>query len=177
MVSTINNEKVPKLVIYKFDGNVLHSMSFWDQFKAAIHSNVKLNNVDKFNYLIFCLKDELLYTICCLTLSLEDYARAVNILDERYGKKQILISSQMDVLVKLPRMTSMSEIPNLRKILNSLETSVRNLTELNVEMNSYGTFLTSIIFARIPNEMRIISSRKFKNDVWDLRNLIDFFKQ
>ena len=83
MVSTINNEKVPKLVIYKFDGNVLHFMSFWDQFKAAIHSNVKLNNVDKFNYLIFCLKDEPLYTICCLTLSLEDYARAVNILDER----------------------------------------------------------------------------------------------
>ena len=177
MVSTINNEKVPKLVIYKFDGNVLHFMSFWDQFKAAIHSNVKLNNVDKFNYLIFCLKDEPLHTICCLTLSLEDYARAVNILDERYGKKQILISSQMDVLAKLPRMTSMSEIPNLRKILNSLETSVRNLTELNVEMNSYGTFLTSIIFARISNEMRIISSRKFKNDVWDLRNLIDFFKQ
>ena len=30
----------------------------------------------------------------------------------------------------------MSDIPNLRKILNSLEASVRNLTDLNVEMNS-----------------------------------------
>ena len=84
---------------------------------------------------------------------------------------------QMDVLVKLPRVASMSDIPNLRKILNSLETSVRNLTDLNVEINSCGTLLISIIFGRIPNELRIIISRKFKNDVWDLRNLTDIFKQ
>ena len=67
-------------------------------------------------------------------------------------------------------------VPNLQKILNSLETSVRNLTDLNVERNSYGTLLISIIFDRIPNELRIIISRNFKNDVWDLRNLIDIFK-
>ena len=64
----------------------------------------------------------------------------------------------MDVLVKLPRVTSMSEIPNLQKILNSLETNVRNLTDLNVEMNPHGTLLISIIFDRIPNELRIITS-------------------
>ena len=73
----------------------------------------------------------------------------------------------------------MSDTPNLRKILHSLEPSVRNLTDLklNVEMNHYGTLLICIIFDRIPNELRIIISRKFKNDVWDLRNLIDIFKQ
>ena len=32
-------------------------MSFWDQFKADIHSNVKLNNIDKFNYLILFKSD------------------------------------------------------------------------------------------------------------------------
>ena len=40
-VSTNNindNVKVPKLVINKFGKNVLHFMSFWDQFKADIHS-------------------------------------------------------------------------------------------------------------------------------------------
>ena len=44
-------------------------------------------------------------------------------------------------------------------------------------MNSYGTFLISIIFDRIPNEARIIISRKFNINVWDLRNLTDIFKQ
>ena len=83
----------------------------------------------------------------------------------------------MDVIVKLPRVTSMSDIPNLRKILNSLETSVRNLTHLNVEMKSYGTFLTSTIFYTVTNELRIIISQKFKNNVCGLRNLIAVFEQ
>ena len=123
------------------------------------------------------MKDEPLDTIRGLTLSSENYDQAVDILHEKYGNKQILISSQMDILVKLLRVASMSDMPNLRKILNSLERSVRNLTDLNVEMNFYGTLLISIIFDRIPNELRIIISRKFKNDVWDLRNLIYIFKQ
>ena len=56
-------------------------------------------------------------------------------------------------------------IPNLQKKLNSLETSVRNLTDLNVEMNSYGTLLINIIFDRVPNQLEISIFRKFKNDV------------
>ena len=103
-------------------------MSFWDKF--AVHSNVKLNTTDKFNYLVSSLKNERLDTIRGYTLSSENKARAVDILHKGYGNKQILISSQMDNLVKLPRLASMIDIPNLRKILNSLEMSIRNLTDL-----------------------------------------------
>ena len=52
----------------------------------------------------------------------------------------------------------MSDIPNLRKTLNSLETSVQNLTDLNVEMNSYGTLLISVTFDRIPNELLFLKN-------------------
>ena len=89
-VSTNNindNVKVPKLVNNKFDGNVLHFMSFWDKF--TVHSNVKLNTIDKFNCLISYLKNEPLDTIRSLTLSSENYARAVDILHERYRNKHI----------------------------------------------------------------------------------------
>ena len=89
-----------------------------------------MNNIDKFDYLISYLKDEPPDTTGALTLSSENYARAVDILHERYRNKQILISSQMDNLIKLPIVASMSGIPNLRKILNSLEMSARNLTDL-----------------------------------------------
>ena len=110
-INNINdNVEVPKLVINKFDGNVLHCMSFWDQFKAAIHSNVKWSKIDKFNYLISYLKDEPLDTIRALTLSSENYARAGDILHEKYRNNQILISSQIDVLIKLPRVQTMQTI-------------------------------------------------------------------
>ena len=89
-------------------------MSFWDKF--TVHSNVKLNTTDKFNYLVSSLKNEPLDTIRGLTLSSENNTRAVDILNKIYGNKQILISSQMDNLVQ--------------KLLNSLEMSIRNLTDL-----------------------------------------------
>ena len=112
-----------------------------------------------------------------LTLSSSNYLKALDILRERYGNKQILISSHMDVLVKLPRATSFKDIETLRKIYNSLETSVRNLTELNVDINSYGTLLISLILERIPSELKVIISRRFKDDVWDLLSLIEIFKE
>ena len=83
----------------------------------------------------------------------------------------------MDVLVRLPRATSFKDIETLRKIYNSLETSVRNLTELNVEISSYGTLLISLILERIPSELKVIISRRFKDDVWDLLSLIEIFKE
>ena len=68
----------------------------------------------------------------------------------------------MDVLVKLPKADNMKDIDKLRKIYNSLKTSVRNLAELGVEITSYGTLLISIIFDRIPTELKLLISRKFK---------------
>ena len=83
----------------------------------------------------------------------------------------------MDVLVKLLRADNMKDIDKLRKIYNSLETSVRNLAELSVEITSYGTLLITIIFDRIPTELKLLISRKFKNNVFDLDILTIFLKK
>ena len=58
-----------------------------------------------------------------------------------------------------------------------METSVRNLRELGVETDTYGSLLISIIFDRIPEELRVIISRQFKGANWDLDNLIIIFKE
>ena len=109
-------------------------------------------------------------------MSSSNYLKALDILRERYGNKPILISSHMDVLVKLPRATSFKDIETLRKNYNSQETIVRSLTELNVDINSYGTLLINLILERIPSELKAIISRRFKDDVWDLLRLIEIFK-
>ena len=57
--------------------------------------------------------------------------------------------------MKLPKAHNMKDIEKLRKIYNSLETSVRNLADLGVELTSYGTLLISIIFDRIPTELKL----------------------
>ena len=46
-----------------------------------------------------------------------------------------------------------------------------------MDINSYGTLLISLILERIPSELKIIISRRFKDDVWDLLSLIEIFKE
>ena len=62
----------------------------------------------------------------------------------------------MDVLLKLPKADNMKNIDKLRKIYDSLETSVRNLADLGVQITSYGTLLTSIFFDGIPTELKLL---------------------
>ena len=46
----------------------------------------------------------------------------------------------------------------------------------NQPTNSYGSLLVSIIFNRIPEELQIIISRHFKGSDWDLKEIINLFK-
>ena len=71
----------------------------------------------------------------------------------------------------------MKDTEKLKKIYNSLETSVRNLADLGVELTSYGTLLISIVFDCIPTEPKLFIWRKFKNNHFDLDILIEIFKE
>ena len=56
--------------------------------------------------------------------------------------------------------------------------SVRNLANLGVKITSYGVLLISTISDHIPIELelKLLISRKFKNNVFDFDILIEIFK-
>ena len=135
-----------------------------------MNENTELSDINKFSHLKSFLTGEALKVVEGLTLTKENYKHAVLLLQERFGNTQILISAHMDVLVKLPKVKSMSEVSKLRDIYDRLETSVRNLRELGVETDTYGSLLISIIFDRIPEELRVIISRQFIGANWDLQS-------
>ena len=50
--STVQNvSRLPKLILPTFDGNPLYWQSFWDSYRAAVHDNPSLSDIQKFNYL------------------------------------------------------------------------------------------------------------------------------
>ena len=71
----------------------------------------------------------------------------------------------------------MKDIGKLRKIYDSLETSVRNLADLNVEITSYEILLINIIFDPILSELKLLNPKKFKNNVFALDILIEIFNK
>ena len=83
--------KLPKLEISKFNGDVINWQRFWDQFCSAIH--------EKFSPLKTFLYDYENAIISGLSISAANYVQAIELLKDRYGNSQVLISAYMKKFV------------------------------------------------------------------------------
>ena len=91
--------KLPKLT-----GDVTKWISFWDSFKSAVHENGSLSAIDKFNYLNSLLEGHASRAIQGLSLTEANYESAIKILNERFGRKQQIISAHMHELLKIAQL-------------------------------------------------------------------------
>ena len=130
-LSTQNRSKLPKLVLPKFRGDLTQWKTFWDSFSSAIHTNSYLTTIDKFNHLNSLLEGQALRAIQELTLSESNYQAAIDILKQRFGKTQHIISMHMDELLKIPACTT-DKTSQLRFIYDKLSINVRGLESLGV---------------------------------------------
>ena len=169
--------KLPKIEVPRFDGDILAFRGFWDQFAAAIHSRADLESIEKFSYLKSLLCGSAANLVSGITLSDTNYSKALELLHDRFGNTQSLVAAHMDKLVKIPKVVDISDVNKLRDMYDTLETHIRNLSDLDVNSTTYGTLLISIIFERIPDDLRIIISRELKSDAWVLDDLMRIFKE
>ena len=127
---------------------------------------------DKFTYLKSFLSDSALQSINGLSLNPTNYKEAIEILNERYRNKQVLRSAHMQKLEKLPRIKSSNDINGLRKMYDQTKFCVRNLKALNIDIATYGAILVPFLNGKLPPEIRVILSRNFQNDIWQLDDML-----
>ena len=76
----------------------------------AIHGNETIAEIDKFTYLKSFLSNSALSAICALSLNSTNYKEAIDILQQRYGNPQVLISAHMTKFAQLPKIKSSSDV-------------------------------------------------------------------
>ena len=164
--------KLPKLTLKSFDGDITAWTPFWDSFKAGVHDNPSLSDVDKFNYLRGLLQRTALDSISGLSLTSLNYREAVSILEKRFGNKPQIVSKHMDLLINLDAVNSSQNLKGLRRLYDTIESNVRSLKSLGVASDTYGTLLASVLFNKIPQEIQLIVSRKCGSSDWKLDELM-----
>ncbi|XP_068717114.1 uncharacterized protein [Montipora capricornis] len=175
--STIpTHAKLPKLELRKFSGDPINWHPFWESFESAIHKNTTLSDVERFQYLKSLLEVSATQTISGLALTSSNYDHAVQLLDKRFGNKQVIISKHMELLMQLPKVSDGSDLKQLRQPLYRTEAAVRSLKGIGISTETYGTFLTPVIIGKIPQELRLILSRGTSED-WDLDTIIKSFTE
>ena len=163
--------KLPKLTLRKFNGDITNWITFWDSYESTIDLNPERSAVDKFNYLTSLVEKTAAETIAGLSVTSLNYEEAVALLKKRFGNPLQIVNKHMDQLLNLEPVTSY-DIKSLRGLCDQVESNVRSLKSLGVSSSSYGCLLSSIMMSKLPQDLRLVVSRKIKDDKWNLEEVM-----
>ncbi|XP_058816783.1 uncharacterized protein LOC131680079 [Topomyia yanbarensis] len=82
--------RLPELKLPEFNGNPEDRAGFHDLFKAMIHDNTSLSNIQKLHYLRACLKGDAARIVCSLPIASTSYTVAWKMIIDRFEDKNLL---------------------------------------------------------------------------------------
>ena len=115
--------------------------------------------------------------IAGLALTDANYKVAVDLLKKRFGNVDVVISSHMDRLLKLPQLNNSNDVRKLRVLYDSIEAHLRGQQALDVTSDSYGKLMVPILLSKLPEDIRLIIARQKKEVIWSLDNLLEALKE
>ena len=83
----------------------------------------------------------------------------------------------MDTLLHLTAVTSHHDVKGLRQLCDAIDANVRGLKALEVEAESYGSLMVSILMNKLPSEIRLIVSRNLTSEKWDFKDVMQIVEQ
>ena len=101
----------------------------------------------------------------------------MELLLSHFGSNQVVESSFMNTLRRLPAVKSLDDIKSLRFLYDKTEAVVTSLKGIGTEPGSYGTFITPLLIAKLPEELRILIARNLDSheDTWRLEEVLPLF--
>ena len=88
-----NETNITQITLTKIRSDITKFQMFWDSFESAVHVNTDLSSIDKFNYLKALVEGPAASAKLGLTLTEVNYSAGVELLKERNGKNQLIISA------------------------------------------------------------------------------------
>ncbi|XP_043466286.1 uncharacterized protein LOC122501086 [Leptopilina heterotoma] len=140
--------RLPKLDLPSFNGAYQDWLNFYDSFKALIHDNGKLADVQKLQYLRSCLKDEAAKVISSLETSSANYNVAWNLLNDRYDNHRIIIQNHIKTLMELPSFNKESAV-NIRQLIDNFQMHLRALSALNESVAHWDSILIYVLTSKL----------------------------
>ncbi|GFR30575.1 uncharacterized protein TNCT_644771 [Trichonephila clavata] len=104
---------LPRLQIETYYGDSCKWLDFWNQFETTIHGNDDLRKTEKFAYLKSLLGLNALSSISGFAISDQNYFSSIEILKERFGRTDMMISYHMNMLLAIEPIRNISYLKGL----------------------------------------------------------------
>lgn len=100
----------------------------------------------------------------------------MEILQDRLGKPQQIISAHMDEFIKLQ--PSHNDHPaSLRYVYDQISVHVRGFASLGISTDQYGSLLIPVIMSKLPNEIPLQVARNTTDEIWKIEDLLQTIKK
>ena len=138
---------LPKIDLKTFSGDPLDWKSFNETFEAAVHNNESITNIEKFTYWKTYLDKSASQVMEGFPLTTENYTKAWNHFNDRYGNEQYIIACHMKKLVKLEPVIHPG-VKDLRELYDAVASHVRSLKQFGDKLSAIRSFVNSNYFGK-----------------------------
>lgn len=169
--------KLPEIKLPRFDGSYNTWLEFRDIFESMIHTNVQLNNIQKFHYLRASLTGSATQAIQSLDFSSDNYIIAWNSLCERFNNKQLLVQNHLRAIFDMETIGSESSV-KIRCLCDNVFKHLNNLKQLGEPTDSWDTILIYIMSGKLDkNSTHEWEKYKSNRDNVTLHEFREFLKR
>ena len=119
-------------------------ISFGDMFKAMIHENDSLPEIQKFHYLKSSLSGETEHLLSNLPMTANSYTTAWKLLVERYENKRHIATSHIRQLLGLKQLHKESA-SEFAELVNTISNNVNDLQAINIYASLSEVIISQII--------------------------------
>ncbi|GFQ67371.1 DUF1758 domain-containing protein [Trichonephila clavata] len=141
-----------------------------------MHDSSNLNDVDKFCYMKSSVTYDAELAIRGLTLTPENYAKAVKILEDRFGRKELIVDNHMNRLLNLSPVRKSFDVIALRKLYDQLEINIRGLESLEIFPDSYSCLLFPIKMKAISFDLALEYIKKHNEKQSQVTDLTKYLR-
>ncbi|XP_075527121.1 uncharacterized protein LOC142559408 [Dermacentor variabilis] len=145
--------KLPKLELQRFSGTATEWQSFCEQFQQAVRGNDGFFNAEKFVYLRSVLSGKATAAIAGIQVTGANYTTVIELLKERFGRRDVLIQEHLTQLLDLPPVQNGKEHIGLSRLYDHLHRNIAGLRALGVKTDSYGALLSSALLRVLPTNL------------------------
>ena len=161
--------KLPKLVITPFKGTYEDWPRFWGQFKENVDKS-EIPSVTKFAYLRELLEAKVLRSVEALPFTAEGYARAISILQEKFGKQSEIVKAYTKQILELPYINNVN-VRKIHEFSDQLTYSVQSLQTLGKLDQVNGC--VSMTLGKLPGIRGDLVRDDVKWEDWEFPQLVE----
>uniref|UniRef100_A0A0M3HS13 CCHC-type domain-containing protein n=1 Tax=Ascaris lumbricoides TaxID=6252 RepID=A0A0M3HS13_ASCLU len=158
---------LPPITLPKFDGDPLEFRSYWDQFDNLVNRH-RIADVTKFIHLLATLQGRAKAALEGLPVTNASYAEAVDILQRRFGDKNVVRRALYVQIQNLPRCDK--GVDSVGRLTQALDKICRQLRALG-EDPDHPAIILSIQQKLSPHVLEEVTRSKPASEQWTLGSL------